>query len=410
MIPLLVQPISNEESTNILPVPWIRFHRCRFHGIDRLASKVWQGSIDGCHIIPALVAFWKIGSLAALIFLIVDGYHWLKNRTPSAKRRPLFQDREISLTETLLRMTEQSALGRWQCAQSPESTREIRLRLAASFVRTTALNGQIAVRGRQRKSVNYEMIDRDFWHSAYIAVEHDSASICKPVILAMGDVTIPDYDGLIIERESVEALWPRYEWKYIWRTLLLSAKAKLKGTSLQMPELDKKEETTPTPAEPEAIAARTVETIPAIVLVPAPVVITPSPDAPEGWEKLFAVGDDGRSVWLRFLPDKKSPKADALLLIVYGHKVLLGESRVNMRSAHAAVRKTVDNAPNNYSTSSAWSGLIATMVALQQENNDYANEYVGSYLERVGLAQGGMYQLTDFGMQEAIPLARDLIR
>src|ERR1700730_14378165 len=36
MIPLLVQPISNKESTNILPVPWIRFHRCRFHGIDRL--------------------------------------------------------------------------------------------------------------------------------------------------------------------------------------------------------------------------------------------------------------------------------------------------------------------------------------------------------------------------------------
>src|ERR1700684_640507 len=39
MIPLLVQPISNEESTNILPVPWIRFRRCRFHGIDRLGAK-----------------------------------------------------------------------------------------------------------------------------------------------------------------------------------------------------------------------------------------------------------------------------------------------------------------------------------------------------------------------------------
>ena len=38
MIPLLVQPISNEESTNILPVPWIRFRRCRFHGIDRLVN------------------------------------------------------------------------------------------------------------------------------------------------------------------------------------------------------------------------------------------------------------------------------------------------------------------------------------------------------------------------------------
>jgi ATP-dependent DNA ligase len=42
MIPLLVQPISNEESTNILPVPWIRFHRCRFHGIDRL---VYMGKV-----------------------------------------------------------------------------------------------------------------------------------------------------------------------------------------------------------------------------------------------------------------------------------------------------------------------------------------------------------------------------
>src|SRR6202162_6591543 len=40
MIPLLVQPISNEESPNILPVPWIRFHRCRFHGIDRLVDAI----------------------------------------------------------------------------------------------------------------------------------------------------------------------------------------------------------------------------------------------------------------------------------------------------------------------------------------------------------------------------------
>ena len=40
MIPLLVQPISNEESTNILPVPWIRFLRCRFHGIDRLVDNL----------------------------------------------------------------------------------------------------------------------------------------------------------------------------------------------------------------------------------------------------------------------------------------------------------------------------------------------------------------------------------
>src|SRR3981081_794015 len=44
MIPLLAQPISNEESTNILPVPWIRFHRCRFHGIGRLVSCPGRGA------------------------------------------------------------------------------------------------------------------------------------------------------------------------------------------------------------------------------------------------------------------------------------------------------------------------------------------------------------------------------
>src|SRR6266436_5884631 len=52
MIPLLVQPISNEESTNILPVPWIRFHRCRFHGIDRLGGQFPYAAFFW----PALVA------------------------------------------------------------------------------------------------------------------------------------------------------------------------------------------------------------------------------------------------------------------------------------------------------------------------------------------------------------------
>jgi len=36
MISLLVQLFSNEESTNILPVPRLWLHRSWFHGIGRL--------------------------------------------------------------------------------------------------------------------------------------------------------------------------------------------------------------------------------------------------------------------------------------------------------------------------------------------------------------------------------------
>src|ERR1700676_3655208 len=61
MIPLLVQPISNEESTNILPVPWIRFLRCRFHGIDRLghAEGVRMTKISPIDFKPELVSMMK---------------------------------------------------------------------------------------------------------------------------------------------------------------------------------------------------------------------------------------------------------------------------------------------------------------------------------------------------------------
>src|ERR1700694_6080075 len=68
MIPLLVQPISNEESTNILPVPWIRFHRCRFHGIDRLVDHI-------PHNIVALLTMRNFGFSGAIdVFVFVSGY------------------------------------------------------------------------------------------------------------------------------------------------------------------------------------------------------------------------------------------------------------------------------------------------------------------------------------------------
>jgi hypothetical protein len=38
---------------------------------------------------------------------------------------------------------------------------------------------------------------------------------------------------------------------------------------------------------------------------------------PQNWERLFLISEDRSSVLLRFLPDTKKYKADALLLIIY---------------------------------------------------------------------------------------------
>jgi copper resistance protein D len=84
MIPLLVQPISNEESTNILPVPWIRFHRCRFHGIDRLV-----GSVSSLlNTLYGQILLGKLALFAAMLVLAAANRFWLVPR--------MIETREVS--------------------------------------------------------------------------------------------------------------------------------------------------------------------------------------------------------------------------------------------------------------------------------------------------------------------------
>jgi hypothetical protein len=133
--------------------------------------------------------------------------------------------------------------------------------------------------------------------------------------------------------------------------------------------------------------------------------------APENWDRLFAIGDDGQSVWLKFLPDTKHYRADTLVLVVYGQKVLRDVHRIKVEAAHSAVEKTVSNAPNQPRTSNT---LWAAMIGMQQlgasVNRDWVDECVPLHLERVGLSQGGFYQLTQDGERHAANLAYDLIR
>jgi hypothetical protein len=377
-----------------------------------LASKIWQTPIEGCHIVPAFLILWQIAFWAALVFLIIDGYHRLTKQT-SSKRQSIEHDHEIDFTAAVFWIMERSAWGSWLKTQYvgwPWETEKSRLREASNAIWKASFNGGLAVRGRLKNSLEYLAIDRDFWRSASLDAEPNNAALWKAIALVPGDIAIPDYDNFIVERTAVEALWPRYQWKYYWPIPILKIKAALKRKPRPMPEIDKKEETPPTPTEPKVIATPVAEIIPVPIPAPVTVVITPSPDAPDGWENLFVIGDDGRSIWLHFLPDTKDEKGDALLLIIYGHKVLLNRNRVNVHSAHAAVQKTVSVSPsksykgvNAFLRASWFTGTIL-------DTEDYASKHIGTSFRRVGLSQGGMYELTEYGEREATGLAHDLIR
>ncbi|NVN84635.1 MAG: hypothetical protein HXX15_00990 [Rhodopseudomonas sp.] len=380
-----------------------------------LANKITQSPIENCHVVPMLVLLWQIGIFVALAFLVFDLVHWLWGKKQWQRhQRDRYSDKYLGVMQAILQIAERSAWGRWQDAQHLASGSkprcEQKLHIAEHVLRSAAENGDVVVRARLKNSVEYSEIDRHFWRTAYIEVQPNEVSLFRAELKARHGVTasIPAYDDLLVERDQIEALWPRHDWKLTWITFRLKLAAKLKSASIHMSEVEKKEQTAP---EPETtVAASAAEIV--HILAPAPVSITPSPDAPEGWERLFAIGDEGKSVWLKFLPDKKSPKAETLVLIVYGYKILLGQECVRERVAYAAVHKTYDNAPNkpHHPLSGILAAVAAMNMQLQEQKEDFAEECVGSYLERVGLSQGGMYTLTKFGLSHAISLANDLIR
>jgi hypothetical protein len=172
------------------------------------ASKVWQGPIVDCHIVPVLVVAWKIAFLSALVFLIIDAYHWLANRQTSGKRQFVDQDREIDFNAALYWIMERSAWGCWQKAQHAGlvfASEETRLRSASNVAWQASLNGDLVVRGRLKNSVEYTAINRDFWRSASLQAESNNAALLTPVPHVQG-IEIPDYDNFIVERAAVEVL------------------------------------------------------------------------------------------------------------------------------------------------------------------------------------------------------------
>jgi hypothetical protein len=364
--------------------------------------------------------------LLCLGFLAWDLWTYLRSRPPRQKRA-LGSQRYIDVMEAIYWIAEKSAWGRWKEARyqvSGKAVAEIfKLTTAERLLTTAAANGELVVKGRLAKSVDYKDLDQHFWRSAFLGIQQNSVTRWQVAIKARPamDVAIPEYDSFIVESTRVRALWRRQDWRYDLPALRLKFRSMLRRMKDQKSNEPQKA-TGEAPAGPPPAAPVThhvvaeagigIETtVETTVSAGANVEITVTAAAPENWERLFAIGDDGRSVWLRFLPDTKNYRADTLLLIVYGQKVLRDVSRVRIDAAHAAVEKTVSNAPNRFNTTSGF--LTAMMLIGQMQaaaNLDWVDKCVPEYLERVGLSQGGFYQLTADGKSRAAGLAYDLIR
>jgi len=124
------------------------------------------------------------------------------------------------------------------------------------------------------------------------------------------------------------------------------------------------------------------------------------------WEKLFRVSADKTEVTLRFFPDSGTKRRDdALLLIVYAYKIILGYSKIHQIYAHSALNEMLRVAPG-----SPLSPIEKMMFIIPSNEKDYgANLVDGGYLRRDSLSKGGYYSVTSEGETRARYLSIDAI-
>jgi hypothetical protein len=380
-------------------------------------ARRWQLTVpDQC---APWIDNWARGAIWLVIVLCVGFLAWdvvsFLRRRPPRQKRASHSQLFIGIMEAIYWIAEKSAWGRWQdaqrCASGGALSELFKFSDAERVLRTAAENGELLIRGREKKSIEYKDFDQHFWRTAFFDIQKNPASIWQASVKAMPatNVEIPEYDAAIVEKTRIETLWRQRDWRYDWPRLRLnlsSAWKRMKDSpkppaveTSQGSEVPRAAEASATLAGSTTLQAETT------------IEISVTPLAPENWKRLFVIGDDGRSVWLRFLPDTKHYRADTLLLVVYRQKILRDVPRVRIEAAHAAVEKTVHNAPNQPKTSS---GLFASMIVMQHlgaaVNRDWVDECVPFYMQRVGLSQGGFYQLTERGESHAAALVYDLIQ
>lgn len=151
-----------------------------------------------------------------------------------------------------------------------------------------------------------------------------------------------------------------------------------------------------------AAPPRTVRISPAAAPPLDPVAL-PEPD----WGELYELSDEGKHVRLGFLPDTQEQQDDTLLLVVLGYKVMKGQDRVSVFAAHHETQRAIYDAPN-----SPISPILKPTLLVKRytEIPDFGRGPVDNgLLARVGMAQGGFYELTAEGETRARMLAHDMI-
>ncbi len=251
-----------------------------------------------------------LGIALCLGFLVWDFVSFLHRRSPRLKRASHSQ-LFIGIMEAIYWIAEKSAWGRWQAVQRRASggtlSEIFKFNAAEQALRTAAENGQLLIQGREKKSVEYKDFDQHFWRTAHFEIESDPVCLWKATIKpkAGADVSISEYDDVWTEKRKVETLWRQRDWRYDWPTYRLNLRLmweRMKDPKA-IPETAAPADT-PSTEQPASVEIQ-VPVAEVRVEAHSPSVITVTPLAPDNWEQLFAIGDDGRSVWLRFLPDTK---------------------------------------------------------------------------------------------------------
>jgi hypothetical protein len=143
----------------------------------------------------------------------------------------------------------------------------------------------------------------------------------------------------------------------------------------------------------------------------------PKPVAPkqlqfdERLKTLFAINQEKRFLWLKYLPDAPQSKAsDTIMALLFGYKEIFGVTEV---------RKTVLNwsvAESKYGESKPINDLMSIAVLFGKLQNKDADELFYNSPELVGnvkkhgLARGGVYSLTENGYGNAHAIVMDLIQ
>jgi hypothetical protein len=235
--------------------------------------------------------------------------------------------------------------------------------------------------------------------------------------------------NLISEGQTAVNLWPKIlagvVWSYrgmpIWlNPILMVAGIALLIASRRTPRETAMAGPSPMPSPLKAPAARSLAVgrppiplvaveAPQLPAIPEPTELADS-DRPERADILFAHDSEKGLIWLKFLPDTREVNEDALLLIVFGYKLIRHENEVSQTKASVALHMSgcVNRRPGGIGAALSWMNYDPNVDVDEVGRACVSRDLL--YKRGLRKEKGGIYILTERGARQALYLARDMIR